>query len=132
MRQGLIAPCGMNCGTCSAYLREKNKCPGCRQAVKTKYVSIRKCVIRKCEQFKAGTNKFCGKWCTKFPCLRLQKLDKRYREKYEMSMLENLENIRNLGIEKFGASETKRWTRGDKVYCVHKHIWLTKKIDKIN
>jgi hypothetical protein len=26
----LIAPCGMNCGVCMAYLREKNKCPGCR------------------------------------------------------------------------------------------------------
>jgi hypothetical protein len=26
----LVAPCGMNCGICRAYLREKNKCPGCR------------------------------------------------------------------------------------------------------
>lgn len=26
----LIAPCGMNCSICMAYLREKNKCPGCR------------------------------------------------------------------------------------------------------
>ncbi len=26
----LIAPCGMNCGTCLGYLREKNKCVGCR------------------------------------------------------------------------------------------------------
>ncbi len=26
----IIAPCGMNCSICMAYLRGKNKCPGCR------------------------------------------------------------------------------------------------------
>lgn len=30
--KSLIAPCGMNCGTCIAYLRDKNKCPGCPEA----------------------------------------------------------------------------------------------------
>jgi len=25
-----IAACGINCGTCRAYLRERNKCRGCR------------------------------------------------------------------------------------------------------
>ncbi len=25
-----IAPCGMNCATCLAYLRDKNTCCGCR------------------------------------------------------------------------------------------------------
>jgi hypothetical protein len=29
-RKELVAPCGMNCGICIAYLREKNKCPSCR------------------------------------------------------------------------------------------------------
>jgi len=27
-----IAPCGMNCGIYQAYLRDKNKYPGCRGA----------------------------------------------------------------------------------------------------
>ena len=31
MKSELIAPCGMNCGICYGYLREKNKCPGCRK-----------------------------------------------------------------------------------------------------
>jgi len=26
----LIAPCGMNCGACIAFMRDKNNCPGCR------------------------------------------------------------------------------------------------------
>jgi hypothetical protein len=26
----LIAFCGMNCTLCMAYLRDKNRCPGCR------------------------------------------------------------------------------------------------------
>ncbi len=30
MDVSLIAPCGMNCGICLAYLRTKNVCPGCR------------------------------------------------------------------------------------------------------
>ncbi len=27
--QGLIAACGMNCGLCIGYLRDKNSCGGC-------------------------------------------------------------------------------------------------------
>ena len=30
MEKELIAPCGMNCGICKYYYREKDKCPGCR------------------------------------------------------------------------------------------------------
>jgi hypothetical protein len=27
--QGMIAPCGMNCGICIGHLREKRPCGGC-------------------------------------------------------------------------------------------------------
>ena len=30
LRPELIAPCGMDCGLCMGYLREKNTCGGCR------------------------------------------------------------------------------------------------------
>ena len=36
----LIAPCGMNCNICMAYLREKNKCPGCREIDINKSIKI--------------------------------------------------------------------------------------------
>ena len=30
MKPILIACCGMNCNLCIGFLREKNKCPGCK------------------------------------------------------------------------------------------------------
>ena len=36
--------------------------------------------------------------CDKFPCDRLKRLDKRYREKYGMSEIENLNKIREIGL----------------------------------
>ena len=49
-----------------------------------------------------GECTFCGE-CAAFPCRRLRQLDLRYRTKYGMSMLANLEAIRTFGIRKFVA-----------------------------
>ena len=121
----LIAPCGMNCRTCMAYLREKNICFGCRSDwVKTgRY--IRKCSIRFCELLEKTDSKFCYE-CTSFPCKRLKQLDKRYRTKYDVSFIENLAQIQQKGLEEFFASEIKRWhchTCGGTV-CVHRGYCL--------
>lgn len=45
----LIAPCGMNCGICSAHLRAKDTCDGCgsESAIKAKYCAV--CRIRNCD-----------------------------------------------------------------------------------
>ncbi len=43
--------------------------------------------------------------CDSFPCVRLNHLDKRYRTKYGMSMIDNLENIRKFGIRHFIRNE---------------------------
>lgn len=48
--------------------------------------------------------------CDKYPCRRLKQLDKRYRTKYHMSMLENLEKIKLQGMEEFLKAESVRWT----------------------
>lgn len=48
MEPTLIAPCGINCGICRAYLREKNKCPGCRLFNAQEPVSIARCKIKNC------------------------------------------------------------------------------------
>ncbi len=37
-------------------------------------------------------------------------MDKRYRIKYNMSMVENLENIKNFGIITFFGTEKQKWT----------------------
>jgi hypothetical protein len=46
-------------------------------------------------------------------------LDKRYRTKYGMSMIENLEFIDKKGIRKFLKNEEGKWTRKGKTLCVH-------------
>jgi hypothetical protein len=121
LRINLIAACGMNCGICSAYLREKNKCPGCRMIVNDKSVSRSRCKIKNCNFFKAGTAKFCFK-CDNFPCANLRHLDKRYRTRYNTSVIQNLENIKKLGIRKFIENEKSRWACPDcgGVINVHK------------
>jgi len=109
MKSSLIAPCGMNCGICMAYLRDKKRCPGCRLFNKSEPVSIARCKIKNCATFKRCTSKFCIQ-CEKFPCDRLKHLDKRYRTKYHMSMIENLGNIKEFGVREFVKNEKRRWT----------------------
>ena len=108
MDKNLIAPCGMNCAICMAYLREKNKCPGCRNIVIDTSVSRARCRIKKCEELVKNKYNFCYE-CSQFPCKRIKHLDKRYRTKYNMSEIENLEFIRDKGMDKFLEKETKRW-----------------------
>jgi hypothetical protein len=105
----LIAPCGMHCGPCSGYVREKNRCPGCNGDDAGKPAYCVTCRIKSCDRIAASASGFCFE-CRRFPCARLRQLDKRYRTKYGMSMLENLAQIRDGGIERFVAAERERWT----------------------
>ncbi len=105
----LIAPCGMNCGICIGFLREKKKCPGCNSDSKNKTTHCIKCIIRNCEYLENSTSGFCYE-CPKYPCARLRQLDKRYRTKYRMSMIENLDNIKMLGLDEFLDRENSKWT----------------------
>ncbi len=101
-RTTLIAPCGMDCAICSAFLREKNRCGGCSDA---NCSCRRHCTIAACPK---RTGRYCD--CPDIPCRRLKQLDKRYRTKYHMSMLDNLAAIKKDGIRSFVLSERKRWT----------------------
>ncbi len=109
----LVAPCGMNCGICSAYLARSHEvktkgipmpyCTGCRPRNK-------QCAFLKkhCDPLREGRVRYCHE-CPGFPCDRLKTLDERYRERYRMSMLENLILIRDRGIDAFLESEDKKW-----------------------
>ena len=116
-----IAPCGMNCGICMAFLREKNKCPGCRSTGADKAISVLRCKITNCEHIQKGHVKYCFA-CDEYPCENLKHLDKRYRTKYRMSMIENLGNIRDSGIRAFVRNEDSRWAcfHCGGTMCVHK------------
>ena len=55
------------------------------------------------------------------PCAHLNRLDKRYRERYHMSMVENLKLIEAKGMDAFLKSQVEKYTCpscGD-VLCVH-------------
>jgi hypothetical protein len=117
----LIAPCGMNCGVCLAHLRQKGKCSGCRGGDAEKSISILRCIIRTCTINSTNRSGFCYE-CAQYPCRRLKQLDKRYRTKYMMSMLDNLEYLKAHGIAAFAEKEAERWRcrKCGGVICVHR------------
>jgi hypothetical protein len=108
--RGLIAACGMNCGLCIGYLREKKPCGGCfKKEDVNKPNACRSCAIVNCELLAKTASGFCFD-CNKFPCSRLIQLDKRYRTNYRMSMIDNLNFIKENGMERFLKNELNRWT----------------------
>jgi hypothetical protein len=111
----LIASCGMNCGLCAAYLRKKNPCSGCRNISSDARKTILFCELRICTR---RSGEFCYD-CNEFPCTRLKHLDKRYRQKYGMSEIENLDCIRDRGIEEFLAQQREKWQSEQGILCVH-------------
>ncbi len=108
----LVAPCGMNCSTCSFYLAFLNEipkkrgkishCTGCRPRNK-------QCAYLKgqCELLAKNKIDFCFE-CDRYPCERLQKFDQRYRRVYGASPIENLETIRTKGLHVFLRRERQR------------------------
>lgn len=120
MDPSLIAPCGMNCGICMAYLRDKKKCPGCNGNDADKPAYCVKCKVITCEKRQENKWALCHE-CDVLPCPRIKQLDKRYRTKYAMSMIENLDYIKNFGMNAFLKNEESRWTCQNcgGVICVH-------------
>jgi hypothetical protein len=114
MEKELIAPCGMNCGLCLHYLRAENKCPGCASGRKVNGGCI-KCAIKLCPK---REGKYCYE-CKEYPCDRLKRMDKRYKEKYGMSEIENLNMIKEKGIDFLMKSEEKKWVNEEGTFCVH-------------
>jgi len=125
----LIAPCGMNCRLCLGYVRKVNTCPGCMRITRkpdntSKYRSC--CILRNCDHLRKTGRKYCSSKCSRFPCRRLKQLDKRYRTKYGMSMLDNLETIEKLGIRWFVRDQKEKWTCPGcgELLCVHRQECL--------
>jgi hypothetical protein len=121
MQTTLIAPCGMNCSLCIAYIRKRNPCHGCRCDDSKKPKTRAACRIKTCDTLKQGNAGYCFR-CDTFPCDRLKHLDKRYRTAYGMSMIDNLVHIKKFGLRHFIKSEKERWACPGcgKLLCVHK------------
>lgn len=65
--------------------------------------------------------------CKDYPCKRLIKLDARYKTKYHMSEIANLEYIKEHGMLEFLRYEEERWTckKCGGVRCVHREACPT-------
>ena len=99
----LIAACGMNCAVCSKYLAyvhqlNRPQCPGCRPRNAPCTYLFEKCAgLNQGPTAQAG---FCFE-CEQYPCPGIERMDKRYRENYGMSVIANLDQIREVGLDTF-------------------------------
>lgn len=57
--------------------------------------------------------------CNTFPCDALQHLDKRYRSRYSVSPIANLEFIRDFGLEAFLQRQSETWAVEGGIRCMH-------------
>lgn len=118
-----IAPCGINCATCLGFLRNKNKCVGCKIETGYKPYHCQVCSIKQCSFLAVTSSKLCYE-CEKYPCTRLKQLDKRYRTKYNSSLMGNLEEIKRIGFKEYLKKEETKWrcnNCGDTI-CVHTNV----------
>lgn len=110
----LLAPCGMDCAHCSAYLsrgtrRQEHKCTGCLPRRKQCAYIWRDCETRALPE---GRVRFCFE-CEAFPCERLRKIDKRYAQRgWPNSFIRNNERIREIGPEAFAREQAERFRCG--------------------
>jgi catechol 2,3-dioxygenase-like lactoylglutathione lyase family enzyme len=118
----LIAPCGMNCRICIGFFgytmsgkKRKMKCIGCRPKDKS-------CAFLKkyCKKLTKKELDYCYE-CSDFPCYHLKKIDEGYRNRYHMSMIKNLKNIKNYGMKNFLKEQQSKYGCPDccGVICVH-------------
>ncbi|WP_304942995.1 DUF3795 domain-containing protein [Vallitalea guaymasensis] len=87
---GFIPPCGIYCGGCSRYLREKNPCLGAEEHCKH-----RKCKgIYVCCKEKKNHN-YCYE-CKSFPCSRFKKFSESWM-KLGQDLILNQYQLKELG-----------------------------------
>lgn len=99
----LIAPCGMNCALCSRYLSginglKRSHCEGCRDSNKECNYLFARCTG--INHGKTSDLLFCFE-CDQYPCREIKRMDNRYRKNYAMSVIDNLEYIKQAGITAF-------------------------------
>ena len=107
MKRELVAPCGINCRLCYAYIRPKKPCRGCRVNHKDKPKSCTNCVVVNCEKRLENGWETCAS-CEK-KCRRIKQLNVRYLAKYHVDVVENLAHIGENGMEEFLQWEDARW-----------------------
>ncbi|EGQ9939689.1 TPA: DUF3795 domain-containing protein [Vibrio vulnificus] len=91
---GRVPACGVFCGGCPTYTREKNPCPG---------AGINKKRCESCKTFHICCNErgitHCYE-CSKFPCSKFKAFSKRW-QKHGQNFVENQELLKRVGSIEF-------------------------------
>jgi len=112
LRRDLAAPCGMNCGVCMRYLATisglakragTTECTGCRP--KNKNCAF---IKKSCQWLRERKAEFCFE-CPVFPCRKLETLNRRYVTRYGTSLIDNLLQIREAGVDRWLEKEAEKW-----------------------
>ncbi len=112
----LTAPCGLYCGSCRQYLAKsegllektglKQGCDGCR--IRDKNCTF---IKRDCKSLKTKELDFCFE-CESFPCENLQKLNEIYIGRFNTSLIDNLDRIKQTGVDQWVKEQQKLFTCG--------------------
>lgn len=101
-----VAPCGVVCILCAFYYKEKNRCFGCNKEDKEKSKHCTTCLKKKCVKEKGYT--YCFE-CNNFPCKKIKYLDKKYKDRYNISLIENGFYMKKFGVNNFLKMMTEKY-----------------------
>jgi len=103
----MLAACGVNCLACYKHIAKKDACNGCKFQDETLPKRCRNCKIYKCSQEKNVS--YCYE-CEGYPCPLIKRLDKSYRERYNVDLIANGIFTKENGVEEFMKQEKEKWT----------------------
>lgn len=108
----MIAPCGLDCSLCKYAQRKSDPCAGCNgpDDHKPEFCS-KECGIILCQKRRENGYRFCDE-CPEGPCEDVMEKENRYTSKYPLfeSPLQNIRDIRSMGMEAFLEKERERFT----------------------
>ncbi len=87
---GRVPPCGVFCGGCPNYLRERNPCPGAQLS--------RRCALKACRFYTCSQEKGIAHCCQcrEYPCPRFKRFARNW-VKYGQDFFINQADLRTLG-----------------------------------
>lgn len=106
----MLAPCGMNCYVCYMHLKKNKPCLGCHGRDDSKPNHCRECKIKDCA-VSHGVD-FCFD-CPSFPCVIIKRLDRSYRQRYQVSLIDGAVLLKSIGAKQYLLNEKAKWSCAD-------------------
>lgn len=99
----LVAKCGLYCGACSRY--QKEKCPGCAQNQKAGWCKLRIC----CLENGYGTCAQCTEYADVMDCKKYNNfMSKLFGFIFNTNRSANIEQIKKAGLEAFATDMSQK------------------------